>query len=48
LSSHGRFLRAAAGKTKWDRVRNVTRREELKQKPSAEQIKKNSYNGTDM
>jgi hypothetical protein len=34
-----RFLRAAAGKTKWDRVRNVTIRE-LKQKPLVEQIKK--------
>jgi hypothetical protein len=34
-----RFLRAAAGKTKCDTVRNVTIREELKQKPSAEQIK---------
>jgi hypothetical protein len=34
-----RFLRAAAGKTKWDRVRNVTIREELKQKPLVEQIK---------
>jgi hypothetical protein len=28
-----RFLGVAAGKTKWDRVRNVTIREELKQKP---------------
>ena len=35
-----RFLGAAAGKTKWDRVRNVTIREELKQKPLVEQIKK--------
>jgi hypothetical protein len=35
-----RFLRAAAGKTKWDRVRQVTIREELKQKPLVEQIKK--------
>jgi hypothetical protein len=35
-----RFLRAAEGKTKWDRVRNVTIREELKQKPLVEQIKK--------
>jgi hypothetical protein len=35
-----RFLGAAAGKTKWDRERNVTRREELKQKPLVEQIKK--------
>jgi Na+-translocating ferredoxin:NAD+ oxidoreductase RnfC subunit len=34
------FLRAAAGKTKWERVRNVTIREELKQKPLVEQIKK--------
>jgi hypothetical protein len=34
-----RFLRAAAGKTKWDRVRNVTIREELKQKPLVEQRK---------
>jgi hypothetical protein len=43
-----RFLGAAAGKTKWDRVRNVTIREELKRKPLVEQIKKKSYNGTDM
>jgi hypothetical protein len=43
-----RFLRAAAGKTKWDRVRHVTRREELKQKPLVEEIKKDSYSGTDM
>jgi hypothetical protein len=42
-----RFLRAAAGKNKWDRVRNVAIREELKQKPLVQQIKK-SYNGTDM
>jgi hypothetical protein len=35
-----RFLRAAAGKTKWERVRNVTIREELKRKPLVEQIKK--------
>jgi hypothetical protein len=35
-----RFLRAAAGKTTWDRVRNVTIREELKQKHLVEQIKK--------
>jgi hypothetical protein len=34
-----RLLRAAAGKTKWDRVRNVTIREELKQKPLVEQVK---------
>jgi hypothetical protein len=41
-----RFLGAAAGKTKWDRVRNVTIREELKQKPLVEQVKKKkSYNG---
>jgi hypothetical protein len=37
-----RFLGAAAGKTKWDRVRNVTIREELKQKPLVEQIGKNT------
>jgi hypothetical protein len=44
-----RFLGAAAGKTKWDRVRNVTIREELKQKPLVEQIKKKeSNNGMDM
>jgi hypothetical protein len=44
-----RILGAAVGKTKWDRVRNVTIREELKQKPLVEQIKKGeSYNGTDM
>jgi hypothetical protein len=35
-----RFLRAATGKTKWDRMRNVTIREELKQKPLVEQVKK--------
>ena len=34
-----RFLGAAAGKTKWDRVRNVTIREEQKQKHLVEQIK---------
>ena len=33
-----RFLRAAAGKSKWDRVRNVTIREELKQKPTATMV----------
>jgi hypothetical protein len=43
-----RFLGAAAGNTKWDRVRNVTIREEMKQKHLEEQIKKDSYNGTDM
>jgi hypothetical protein len=37
-----RFLGAAAGKTKWDRVKNVTIREELKQKPLVEQIKQNT------
>jgi hypothetical protein len=36
-----RFLGAAEGRTKWDRVRNVTIREELKQKPLVEQIKEN-------
>jgi hypothetical protein len=35
-----RFLRAAAGKTKWERVRSVPIREELKQRPLVEQIKK--------
>ena len=35
-----RFLGAAAGKTKWDRVRNVTIREELKQKALVKQIYK--------
>ena len=34
-----RFIGAAAGKTKWDRERNVTIGEELKQKPLVEQIK---------
>jgi hypothetical protein len=43
-----RFLGAAAGKTKWDRERNVTITEELKHKPIVEQIRKESYNGTDM
>jgi hypothetical protein len=33
-----RFLGATAGKTKWDRVRNVTIREELKQKHLVEKI----------
>jgi hypothetical protein len=32
-------IRAAAEKTKWDRERNVTIREELKQQPLVEQIK---------
>jgi hypothetical protein len=42
-------ITAAAGTTKWDRVRNVTIRDELKQKPLVEQIKKKeSYIGTDM
>jgi hypothetical protein len=39
------LLRAAAGKTRWARVRNVTIREELKQKPLVGQIKKDSCNG---
>jgi hypothetical protein len=43
-----RFLRAAAGRTKWDRVRNVAIRKELKQKPLVEQIKKESYNSMGM
>jgi hypothetical protein len=49
IAAEMRFLRAAAGKTKWDRVRIVTIREELKQKTLVEQIKKKeSYSGKDM
>jgi hypothetical protein len=37
-----RFIGAAAGNTKWYRVRHLTIREELKQKPLVEQIEKNT------